>query len=61
VVDVETTGGSPFSGHRITEIAAVVVAGGEVREVFETLVNPERVIPPQIVRLTGITAEMVTR
>jgi DNA polymerase-3 subunit epsilon len=59
VVDVETTGGSPFSGHRITEIAAVVVARGEVREVYETLVNPERVIPPQIVRLTGITAEMV--
>ncbi|MGZ8411162.1 MAG: 3'-5' exonuclease [Gemmatirosa sp.] len=59
VVDVETTGGSPLAGHRITEIAAVVVAGGEVREVYETLVNPERVIPPQIVRLTGITAEMV--
>jgi DNA polymerase-3 subunit epsilon len=59
VVDVETTGGSPFSGHRITEIAAVVVAGGEVRHVYETLVDPERVIPPQIVRLTGITAEMV--
>jgi DNA polymerase-3 subunit epsilon len=59
VVDVETTGGSPFSGHRITEIAAVTVTGGEVRDVYETLVNPERVIPPQIVRLTGITAEMV--
>jgi DNA polymerase-3 subunit epsilon len=59
VVDVETTGGSPYSGHRITEIAAVTVVGGEVREVFERLVNPERVIPPQIVRLTGITAEMV--
>ncbi|GLC27429.1 3'-5' exonuclease [Roseisolibacter agri] len=59
VVDVETTGGSPFAGHRITEIAAVVVAGGEVREVYETLVNPDRVIPPQIVRLTGITSEMV--
>ncbi|MDF1505091.1 3'-5' exonuclease, partial [Roseisolibacter sp. H3M3-2] len=59
VVDVETTGGSPLAGHRITEIAAVVVAGGEVRDVYETLVNPERVIPPQIVRLTGITAEMV--
>ncbi|MBV9880951.1 MAG: 3'-5' exonuclease [Gemmatirosa sp.] len=59
VVDVETTGGAPSRGHRITEIAAVVVRGGEVREVYETLVNPERVIPPEIVRLTGITAEMV--
>jgi DNA polymerase III subunit epsilon len=59
VVDVETTGGSPQRGHRITEIAAVVVQGGEVREVYETLVNPERSIPPAIIRLTGITHEMV--
>lgn len=59
VVDVETTGGNPEHGHRITEIAAVIVRDGEVREVYETLVNPERYIPPQIVRLTGITAEMV--
>ncbi len=59
VVDVETTGGSPHSGHRITEIAAVTVRGGEVCEIFETLVNPQRIIPPQIVKLTGITMEMV--
>lgn len=59
VVDVETTGGSPQHGHRVTEIAAVTVEGGEVREVYETLVNPERGIPPEIVRLTGISWEMV--
>jgi DNA polymerase-3 subunit epsilon len=59
VVDVETTGGSPDHGHRVTEIAAVTVEGGEVRDVFETLVNPERPIPPEIMRLTGITWEMV--
>ena len=59
VVDVETTGGTPQRGHRITEIAAVVVQGGEVRDVYETLVNPERSIPPEIVKLTGITMEMV--
>ena len=59
VVDVETTGGSPQAGHRVTEIAAVTVEGGEVRGVYETLVNPERGIPPEIMRLTGITWEMV--
>jgi len=59
VVDVETTGGSPQSGHRITEIAVVRVADGEVQEVYETLVNPRRAIPPQIMKLTGITMEMV--
>ncbi|HET7457070.1 MAG TPA: 3'-5' exonuclease [Gemmatimonadaceae bacterium] len=59
VVDVETTGGSPHTGHRITEIAAVVVRDGEVRDVYETLVNPQRPIPPMIMKLTGITMEMV--
>ncbi len=58
VVDVETTGGRP-PGDRITEIAAVFVEGGEVKEVFETLVNPERPIPPFVSRLTNISWEMV--
>jgi DNA polymerase-3 subunit epsilon len=59
VVDVETTGGSPWTGHRVTEIAAVIVRGGRVAESFETLVNPERSIPPFITRLTHITPSMV--
>jgi DNA polymerase-3 subunit epsilon len=59
VVDVETTGGRPHAGDRITEVAAVVVRDGEVREVFETLVNPERPIPRFITQLTNISWEMV--
>ena len=59
VVDLETTGGSPMRGHRVTEVAAVRVSGGEVREAYSTLVNPGRPIPPKIVSLTGITQEMV--
>jgi DNA polymerase-3 subunit epsilon len=59
VVDVETTGGSPHTGHRITEIAAVVVRDAAVQDVYETLVNPQRPIPPMIMKLTGITMEMV--
>lgn len=58
VVDVETTGGPP-PDHRITEIAAVIVRNGEIEEVFETLVNPERSIPPFVSRLTNITWDMV--
>ena len=54
VVDLETTGGPFTSGHRITEIAAVLVERGETRTVFESLVNPERPIPPYISRLTNI-------
>jgi DNA polymerase-3 subunit epsilon len=59
VVDVETTGGRAMHGDRITEIAAVVVRGGEIVDVFETLVNPQRAIPPWITRLTNISWGMV--
>lgn len=59
VVDVETTGGRSGAGDRVTEVAAVVVRDGAIAEVFETLVNPQRPIPPWISRLTNITWEMV--
>lgn len=59
VIDVETTGGRPDHGDRITEIAAVVVRDGQVAETFETLVNPQRSIPPWITHLTNISWEMV--
>lgn len=59
VVDVETTGARAWAGDRITEVAAVVVRDGEIREVYETLVNPQRPIPPMISALTNITWSMV--
>ncbi len=58
VVDVETTGGRG-EHHRVTEIGAVRVQGGEIVDRFETLVNPQRTIPPGITRITGITEAMV--
>lgn len=59
VVDTETTGGRSWLNDRITEIAAVVVRGTEIVEVYETLVNPQRSIPPFITALTNITWDMV--
>jgi DNA polymerase-3 subunit epsilon len=59
VVDVETTGTRAWAGDRITEIAVVAVRGGVVAETFETLVNPERPIPPWVTRLTNISWDMV--
>jgi DNA polymerase-3 subunit epsilon len=59
VVDTETTGGRSWFGDRITEIAAVIVRDGEIVQVYETLVNPERSIPPFITALTNITWDMV--
>lgn len=59
VVDVEATGTSAMFGDRITEVAAVVVRDGAIVDAFETLVNPQRLIPHYITRLTRVTWEMV--
>ncbi|MGD2154633.1 MAG: 3'-5' exonuclease [Gemmatimonadales bacterium] len=59
VVDVESTGGSPARGDRVTEVAAMRMRDGELVDSFESLVNPERPIPPSVTALTNITEEMV--
>jgi DNA polymerase III subunit epsilon len=59
VVDGETTGGRPDGGDRITEIAAVIIERGEITRVYETLVNPQRPIPPMVTSITNITWNMV--
>ncbi len=59
VVDVETTGCSVWGGDRVTEVAAVQVQGGEVRDTWSTLVYPQRPIPSWITSLTGISDDMV--
>lgn len=59
VVDLETTGGRS-EYHRVTEIGAVKVRGREVVGTFQSLVDPERKIPPKITQLTGISDRMVS-
>lgn len=59
VVDVETTGGAHWSGHRVIDISIVEVLGGRIVDEYQTLVNPGRAIPPMITALTGIRTEMV--
>jgi DNA polymerase-3 subunit epsilon len=58
IVDIETTGGSPKSS-KITEIAIYKHDGNQVIDEFVTLLDPQMEIPEFIVRLTGITNEMV--
>jgi DNA polymerase-3 subunit epsilon len=58
IVDIETTGGNA-SHSRITEIAIVIHDGTTIIDRWETLVNPQKEIPPGIFALTGITNEMV--
>ncbi len=58
VVDLETTGGIT-NRDKITEVAIILFDGQEVIEEFQSLVNPERSIPPNITRITGISNAMV--
>ena len=58
IVDVETTGGSPFL-NRIIEVGLVRVEHGEVVNRFSTLVNPGVPIPEFITKLTGIESKDV--
>lgn len=58
IVDIETTGGLA-ARDKITEIAIVLYDGEKVIDQYQTLVNPERSIPPYISNMTGITDDMV--
>ena len=58
VFDIETTGLS-FVEDKITEIGAVIVKDGQIVDRYNSLVNPEKIIPEEIVNLTHITNEMV--
>lgn len=58
VVDVETTGSRP-DDDRVTDVGAVKIERGEISGTFQTLINPGRPIPPEIVMLTGINDELV--
>ena len=59
VIDFETTGISPSQGARATEIAAVLVQGGEIVARFQSLMNSGAWVPPFITQLTGITNQML--
>lgn len=63
VFDLETTGlnSSPSTGNmdRIIEIGAYKISGGEIKECFNTFVNPQRKLSNEIINLTGIDQSMV--
>ena len=58
VIDVETTGLSP-ERDGIIEIGALLIRNGEEAEEFQTLVKRDSPLSADVVRLTGITDEML--
>ena len=58
IIDIETTGGMS-KRDKITEIAIVLYDGKKVLDQFDTLINPQRSIPYEITRITGIDNSMV--
>lgn len=59
VIDFETTGISPACGDRATEVAIVLLEGGQVVDRFQSLMNAGVRIPAFITQLTGISNAMV--
>jgi DNA polymerase III epsilon subunit family exonuclease len=58
IVDIETTGLEP-ADNEITEVAALKIENGEIRNVYSSLIRVNRKLPAEIVRLTGITDELL--
>ncbi len=57
-LDLETTG-FDSKNDAIIEIGAVKFNGSRIEEEFQTLINPNRPIPSEIIQLTGINNDMV--
>jgi len=53
-VDIETTGGS-FKKDRIIDIGILRVVNNRLVKTYNSLIDPEYYLPPEITRLTGIT------
>ena len=60
VIDVETTGLSAAQGDRVVEFAAVILDEQfRVVRMFDSLVHPQRSIPPHVTQIHGISNHAV--
>jgi len=62
VLDTETTGFDPTSGHRVVEIGCVeLVNQTETGSTFQKYVNPERDMPEQAFAVHGLSEEFLSK
>jgi len=61
VIDFETTGLRPENDDRAIEVGIALVAGDEVVDTYQSLINPDRRVDQHITRMTGINNAMVMR
>ena len=60
VLDTETTGFDPKTGDRLIEVGCIEIEDLlPTGRMYHTLVHPERLIPPDAIRVHGITDEKV--
>lgn len=60
VLDTETTGFDPRTGDRLIEVGCIEIMDLlPTGRTYHTLVNPERLIPPDAIRVHGITDDKV--
>ena len=59
VFDLETTGLYPNSGDTMIEIGAVKIKDGKIIDRFDELINPEKILSEEIIKITGINNEML--
>lgn len=61
VLDTETTGLDPFSGHKVVEIGCVeLIEGLRTGAFFHTYLNPERDMPPEAFRVHGLSTQFLS-
>jgi DNA polymerase III subunit epsilon len=60
VLDTETTGLDPFTGHRVVEIGCIEVLNGiPSGQTFHAYINPERDMPQEAFAVHGLSAEFL--
>ncbi len=60
VLDLETTGLYPEEGHRVVEIGAVELLDKRPSDrTFQCYLNPERDVPPEAIKVHGLTREFL--